>query len=95
MSDPTSSASAESLGRPMSEVIRERVTAAKRRFHANDNIAEFIHGDEELKALESEVSARIEGVLRSLVIDTDNDHNSQDTSRRVARMYLEEVFRGR
>lgn len=95
MSDPTSSASADSHGRPMSEVIRERVTAAKRRFHANDNIAEFIHGDEELKALESEVSARIEGVLRSLVIDTDNDHNSQDTSRRVARMYLDEVFRGR
>ena len=79
----------------MSEVIRERVTSARRRFHANDNIAEFIHNDDELKALESEVSERIEGVLRSLVIDTDNDHNSQDTSRRVARMYLEEVFRGR
>ena len=92
MSDPKSDAS---LGRPMSEVIRERVTSARRRFHANDNISDFIHGDDELKALESEVSERIEGVLRSLVIDTDNDHNSQDTSRRVARMYLEEVFRGR
>jgi GTP cyclohydrolase I len=92
MSDPKSAAS---LGRPMSEVIRERVTAARRRFHANDNISDFIQGDDELKALETEVSERIEGVLRSLVIDTDNDHNSQDTSRRVARMYLEEVFRGR
>ncbi len=92
MSDPKSAAS---LGRPMSEVIRERVTAARRRFHANDNISEFIQSDDELKALETEVSERIEGVLRSLVIDTDNDHNSQDTSRRVARMYLEEVFRGR
>lgn len=92
MSDPKSAAS---LGRPMSEVIRERVTAARRRFHANDNISEFIQSDDELEALETEVSERIEGVLRSLVIDTDNDHNSQDTSRRVARMYLEEVFRGR
>jgi GTP cyclohydrolase I len=82
-------------GRPMSEVIRERIRAAGRRFHANDNIAEFIQGDGELKALEAEVSKRIEGVLRSLVIDIDGDHNSHDTSERVARMYIEEVFRGR
>jgi GTP cyclohydrolase I len=95
MSDPTPPVSADPHGRPMSEVIRERIQAAKRRFHANDNIAEFIHGDVEIKALEAEVSARIEGVLRSLVIDTENDHNSHDTSSRVARMYMEEVFSGR
>ena len=34
-------------------------------------------------------------VLESLVIDTESDHNTQDTARRVARMYLTEVFRGR
>ena len=35
------------------------------------------------------------GVLESLVIDTVSDHNTQDTARRVAKMYLNEVFRGR
>jgi GTP cyclohydrolase I len=34
-------------------------------------------------------------VLASLVIDTDGDHNTHDTARRVAKMYLTEVFRGR
>lgn len=82
-------------GRPMSEVIRERIRAAGKRFHANDNIAEFIHGAGELDALEQEVASRIEGMLRSLVIDTDGDHNSNETAQRVARMYLGEVFRGR
>ena len=75
--------------------IRERIRRAGRRFHANDNIAEFIDGAEELAALEGEVAARIEEVLRSLVIDTENDHNSQETAKRVARMYLDEVFKGR
>ncbi len=82
-------------GRPMSDVIRERIRAAGKRFHANDNIAEFIHGADELDALEQEVASRIEGMLRSLVIDTDGDHNSNETAQRVARMYLGEVFRGR
>lgn len=79
----------------MSEVIRERIRAAGRRFHANDNISEFIEGKHEMDALEAEISGRIQEVLRSLVIDTDGDHNSHDTSHRVARMYLEEVFSGR
>ena len=34
-------------------------------------------------------------VLASLVIDTNNDHNTQDTAHRVAKMYVNEVFRGR
>ena len=34
-------------------------------------------------------------VLASLVIDTESDHNTQDTARRVAKMYLGEVFKGR
>jgi GTP cyclohydrolase I len=35
------------------------------------------------------------GVLSSLVIDVESDHNTRETARRVARMYLTEVFRGR
>jgi GTP cyclohydrolase I len=34
-------------------------------------------------------------VLQALVIDTDSDHNTQDTAKRVAKMFVEEVFRGR
>jgi GTP cyclohydrolase I len=29
------------------------------------------------------------------VIDTDSDHNTHETAKRVAKMYIEEVFRGR
>jgi GTP cyclohydrolase I len=78
----------------VSERIRARILAARERFHANDNIARFIEPGE-MDALLDEVTGQLQGVLRSLVIDTDGDHNTQDTARRVARMYLEEVFGGR
>jgi GTP cyclohydrolase IA len=81
-------------GTPVSVKIRERIHAAKKRFHANDNIAEFIEPGELAKLLD-EVEIKMQGVLESLVIDTDNDHNTSDTARRVAKMYLNEVFKGR
>jgi GTP cyclohydrolase I len=74
--------------------IRERVLAARKRFHANDNIAEFIQPGE-LDHLLDEVTEKMQTVLDSMVIDTQNDHNTQDTARRVAKMYLKEVFKGR
>ena len=37
----------------------------------------------------------MQGVLDSMVIDTASDHNTSNTARRVAKMYLNEVFRGR
>ncbi|TIC85272.1 GTP cyclohydrolase I [Crenobacter intestini] len=79
---------------PVSERIRARIRQSGQRFHANDNIADFIEGDE-LTALQQEVEARMGEVLRSLVIDIDSDHNTQETARRVAKMYMQEVFRGR
>ena len=81
-------------GVPMSLKIRQRIQASKKRFHANDNIAEFIRPGE-LDALLDEVETKMRGVLSSLVIDTDSDHNTHDTARRVAKMYLNEIFRGR
>ena len=81
-------------GTPVSVKIRERLQAARRRFHANDNIADFIEPGE-LEQLLDEVETKMQGVLGSLVIDTDNDHNTGQTARRVAKMYLNEVFRGR
>ncbi|MFM9999509.1 MAG: GTP cyclohydrolase I [Burkholderiaceae bacterium] len=81
-------------GKPVSVLIRERLLAARKRFHANDNIADFIEPGE-LEQLLDEVEGKMQSVLDSLVIDSGNDHNTDDTARRVAKMYLNEVFRGR
>jgi len=81
-------------GTPVSVKIRERVMAARKRFNANDNIADFIEPGE-LEKLLDEVEHKMKGVLSSLVIDTDRDHNTDNTARRVAKMYVNEVFRGR
>ena len=79
---------------PVSARIRARIQQAGQRFHANDNIAHFLRPGE-LEGLLDEVEAKMRAVLDSLVIDTESDHNTQDTARRVAKMYLTEVFRGR
>lgn len=93
--DPTQQLQpADDEGTPVSVKIRERLLAARKRFHSNDNIAEFIEPGE-LEALLAEVEDKMQGVLDSLVIDTASDHNTGDTARRVAKMYLNEVFRGR
>jgi len=81
-------------GQPLSAVIRERLVSARKRFHANDNISDFIHADE-LEQLLDEVEVKMQGVLDSLVIDSEHDHNTHGTARRVAKMYLNEVFKGR
>jgi len=81
-------------GVPVSVKIRERLKQAGQRFNANDNIAGFIEPGE-LAALLEEVETKMQGVLDSLVIDTSSDHNTQDTARRIAKMYVSEVFRGR
>src|SRR6187402_2005920 len=77
-----------------SQRIRQRLEASKRRYHANDNISEFIQPGE-LEELTKEVAAKMSGVLESLVIDVEHDHNTVVTARRVAKMYVNEVFRGR
>ena len=79
---------------PVSARIRARIRQAKRRFHANDNISAFIEAGE-LEALQAEVEAKFKDVLDSLVIDTESDHNTHETAKRVAKMYLTEVFHGR
>ena len=82
------------LSAEVSSRIRERLQAAGVSFLANDNIAEHIEPGE-LRALEAEVADKVRDLLRTLVIDIDNDHNTHETAERVARMYLHEVFKGR
>jgi GTP cyclohydrolase IA len=78
----------------VSQRIRARLQAKKQRFHANDNISAFIEPGE-LDALTKEVADKMAGVLESMVIDVEHDHNTRETARRVAKMYVNEVFRGR
>lgn len=81
-------------GQYISQVIRQRIKQAGVRFNANDNIADYIEPGE-LALLQEEVQAKMVEVLKSLVIDTETDHNTQDTAKRVAKMYVQEVFSGR
>ena len=90
MSEHTDTASTT----PVADRIRRRLCDARRRFHANDNIADFIEPGE-LEALQREVQAGLQRVLETLVIDLESDHNTQGTAGRVAKMFIREVFHGR
>jgi len=78
----------------VSQRIRARLQSKQQRFHANDNISAFIEPGE-MDALVKEVCDKMTGVLESLVIDIEHDHNTRETARRVAKMYVTEVFKGR
>ena len=91
---PKAASKKDDAGLPLSVVIRRRIEAQKARFHANDNISQFIKPGE-IEGLVDEVAEKMQSVLESLVIDTQNDHNTKNTSRRVAKMYVQEVFSGR
>ena len=78
----------------ISEKIRQRIKEAGARFHSNDNISNYIK-EGELEELQAEVQAGFQDVLQALVIDTENDHNTQETAKRVAKMFLKETFSGR
>jgi len=91
---PMNPTDAADEGTPVSTKIRERLLAGRKRFFANDNIADYVEPGE-LEQLLDEVERKMQDVLDSLVIDTDNDHNTANTARRVAKMYVNEVFRGR
>lgn len=78
----------------MSAVVRDRLKRANKRFNANDNISEFVSEDE-LPVIVDELTDKFRGVLETLVIDIENDPNSHDTARRLAKMYVYELMAGR
>ena len=77
-----------------SEKIRQRLIEAGAKFNCNHNISEYIE-PKELPKLQAEVEKEMERVLKALVIDTENDHNTQETAKRVAKMFINETFGGR
>ena len=78
----------------LSQVIRERIKQGGGRFWAGDNISDYIN-DQEKSQLVEELTEKFEGVLDSLIIDRETDPNSQDTARRLAKMYVYELMAGR
>jgi GTP cyclohydrolase I len=78
----------------VSETIRNRIKAAGARFWAGDNISKYIQ-PEEYDPLIDELNARFDAVLDSLIIDRENDPNSKNTGRRLAKMYVNEIMSGR
>ena len=78
----------------VSDRISNRLKSNSIRYFANDNISSFIE-DDEIPQLIDELTEKFNGVLDSLVIDRENDPNSQETGRRLAKMYINEIMSGR
>ena len=78
----------------VSEIIKQRIKADKAQFKASDNISKYVY-DNELPVLVEEVKWKFQKVLDSLIIDTENDPNSKDTAKRLAKMYVYELMSGR
>tara|TARA_Y100001970_G_scaffold90489_1_gene114076 strand:- start:1346 stop:2032 length:687 start_codon:yes stop_codon:yes gene_type:complete len=78
----------------ISETIRQRLAEAGVRYWAGDNIADYIEPGEKEQLID-ELQGKFQSVLESLVIDTDNDPNSTDTGKRLAKMYVNEIMSGR
>lgn len=77
-----------------SDKIKTRLSKDGKRWYANDNIARYIK-EGELDDLQEEVELAMEDVLRALVIDTKRDHNTKETAKRIAKMFIRETFNGR
>ena len=60
----------------------------------NDNISNLVT-EKDITKIEKNVKKHFQKVLDALLIDTENDHNTQDTAKRVAKMLVREVFAGR
>ena len=82
------------MNNSISKIIKQRLNDNGVKYFSNDSIAEYITSEEKDLLLD-EVTEKMQAVLESLVIDTENDHNTQDTARRVAKMFIKETFAGR
>ena len=83
-----------SEGKHLSEVIRSRMKQDGKRFWAGDNVADYVRESEKVQLID-EATVAFESVLDTLLIDRENDPNSQGTARRLAKMYYNEIMAGR
>ena len=78
----------------ISDELVKRMTTIRHKHYANDTIFAYLDpGD--VDKIEDEVTEAFQGVLKALVINTTDDHNTKETARRVAKMFVHEIFKGR
>ena len=82
------------IEKTVSALIKEQLDKDGKRYWAGDNISEYVN-DNQKEMLIDELTEKFEGVLDSLLIDRENDPNSMDTPRRLAKMYINEIMGGR
>lgn len=79
---------------PLHEALSRHFTVNSIDFKANDSLAHLLD-ERHVAELRKGVEAAAQQLLRSLVIDVDNDHNTEGTAKRIAKMFVDEVFAGR
>ena len=60
----------------------------------NENISEILE-PEDIDKMQRRVEQHFQKVLEALRIDTESDHNTKETAKRVAKMFVREIFAGR
>tara|TARA_R110000822_G_scaffold223525_1_gene356704 strand:- start:1682 stop:2335 length:654 start_codon:yes stop_codon:yes gene_type:complete len=78
----------------MTKAIKQRIIMNGGLFKANDNISEYLV-DGDIDKIRNNVKEAVVNLLDALIIDVDNDHNTNETAKRVAKMYVDEIFKGR
>jgi GTP cyclohydrolase I len=78
----------------LGDAIRFKMKRDKKRFWAGDNVSDYVTDDDKEKLID-EATEAFETVLDRLLIDRENDPNSQGTARRLAKMYFNEIMGGR
>ena len=78
----------------LGDAIRFKMKRDKKRFWAGDNVSDYITDSDKEKLID-EATEAFETVLDRLLIDRENDPNSQGTARRLAKMYFNEIMGGR
>lgn len=78
----------------LAQALRDRMRSDNKRFFAGDNISDYVT-DSDREHLINEATTAFESVLDVLLIDRENDPNSHDTARRLAKMYFNEIMAGR
>jgi GTP cyclohydrolase IA len=82
------------MTKPLNELIRNQMRKDGKRFWAGDNISEYVTENSKSELIH-EATLAFETVLDTLLIDRENDPNSQGTARRLAKMYFNELMQGR
>lgn len=77
------------------EELWSRINERGLRAWSNDNVSEIFETERDYSAYIDELAERFATVVDGLLIDYKNDPNAEGTPRRLAKMYVNELARGR